>query len=87
MAIETAVFSRRVIHLPLRQPEGFMNSLARVLNAEITLPDCSRIALPRPILTQAMAPGSIVIVDATGLKVYGKGAWHQEKHAVPARRT
>lgn len=28
-----------------------------------------------------------VIVDSTGLKVYGKDEWHQEKHDVPARRT
>jgi hypothetical protein len=34
-----------------------------------------------------MEPGSIVIVDSTGLKVYGKYEWHQEKHDVPARRT
>ena len=25
--------------------------------------------------------------DSTGLKVYGKDEWHQEKNAVPARRT
>jgi transposase len=28
-----------------------------------------------------------VIVDSTGLKVYGKDGWHQEKHDVAARRT
>src|SRR5258708_12735118 len=39
------------------------------------------------VLSQAMEPGSLVIVDSTGLKVYGKDEWHQEKHDVPARRT
>ena len=34
-----------------------------------------------------MEPGNLVIVDSTGLKVYGKDEWHQEKHDVPARRT
>ena len=29
----------------------------------------------------------LVVVDSTGLKVYGKEEWHQEKHDVPARRT
>ena len=92
IAIETAVFIRQVFHLPLRQTEGFMNSLARVMKADITIPDFSSISkrsivLPRPILTKAMEPGSIVIVDSTGLKVYGKYEWHQEKHDVPARRT
>jgi hypothetical protein len=92
IAIETAVFIRQVFHLPLRQTEGFMNSLARVMKAEITIPDFSSISkrsitLPKYILTKAMEPGSFVIVDSTGLKVYGKDEWHQEKHDVPARRT
>ena len=69
-----------------------MNSLALVMKAEITIPDFSSIskrsiALPKHILTKAMEPGSLVIVDSTGLKVYGKDEWHQEKHDVPARRT
>src|SRR5665648_158246 len=34
-----------------------------------------------------MEPGSPVIVDSNGLKVYGKDEWHQEKHDVAARRT
>jgi hypothetical protein len=92
IAIETAVFIRQVFHLPLRQTEGFMNSLARVMKAEITIPDFSSISkrsitLSRHILTKAMEPGSFVIVDSTGLKVYGKDEWHQEKHDVPTRRT
>ncbi|MDD2661250.1 MAG: IS5 family transposase [Methylococcales bacterium] len=92
IAIETAVFIRQVFHLPLRQTEGFMNALARIMKADITIPDFSSISkrsitLPKPILAKAMEPGSIVIVDSTGLKVYGKDEWHQEKHNVSARRT
>jgi len=92
IAIETAVFIRQVFHLPLRQTEGFMKSLARIMKAEITIPDFSSIskrciALPRHLLSKAVEPGSIVIVDSTGLKVYGKDEWHQEKHNVSARRT
>jgi Transposase DDE domain len=34
-----------------------------------------------------MQPGALVIINSTGLKVYGKDEWHQEKHAVAARRT
>ena len=33
VAIETALFIRQVFHLPLRQAEGLMISLARVMNA------------------------------------------------------
>jgi len=92
LAIETALLVRQVFHLPLRQTEGFMNSLADIMKVDITIPDFSSLSkrsikLPRHILTKAMEPGSFVIVDSTGLKVYGKDEWHQEKHGVPARRT
>jgi len=92
VAIETAELIRQVFHLPLRQTEGLMTSLARVMKADIAIPDFSSISrrsieLPAHILTKAMEPGSVVIVDSTGLKVYGKDEWHQEKHDIPARRT
>jgi len=91
-AIETAILIRQVFHLPLRQTEGFMVSLARLMNAAISIPDFSSISkrsieLPRHVLSKALEPGSLVIVDSTGLKVYGQDEWHQEKHGVPARRT
>lgn len=91
-AIETAILIRQVFHLPLRQTEGFMNSMARLMNAAISIPDFSSISkrsieLPRHVLSKAAEAGSMVIVDSTGLKVYGKDEWHQEKHRVPARRT
>ena len=92
IAIETALFIRQVFHLPLRQTEGFMNSLTRLMKSTISIPDYSSISkrsisLPRHVLSKVMQPGSLVIVDATGLKVYGKDEWHQEKHDVAARRT
>ena len=92
VAIETGLLLRQVFHLPLRQTEGLMISLARVMEADIAIPYFSSISkrsveLPKHILTKAMEPGSIVIVDSTGLKVYGKDEWYQEKHSVPARRT
>ena len=73
VAIETAVFIRQVFHLPLRQTEGFMSSLALILKADIRIPDFSciskrSIALPRHALSRAVEPGSLVIVDSTGLK-------------------
>jgi hypothetical protein len=69
-----------------------MNSLTRLTKYTISIPDYSRIfkrsiSLPRHVLSQAMQLGSLVIVDATVLKVYGKDEWHQEKHDVAARRT
>ena len=92
LAIEASLMIRQVFRLPLRQTQGFMNSLITALDIDITLPDFSSlskrsVALSRHKLTKDLAPGSIVIVDSTGLKVYGKDEWHQEKHDVAARRT
>lgn len=92
IAMETAGLIRQVFDLPLRQTEGLMISLARVMSAAIGIPDYSTISkrsidLPKHVLSKAMEPGSIIIVDSTGLKVYGKDEWHQEKHDVAARRT
>lgn len=65
-----------------------MNSVARLMKAEISIPDFSSISkrsieLPRHVLSKAQEPSSLVIVDSTGLRVYGKDEWHQEKHGVP----
>jgi len=84
VAIETTLFIRQVFHLPWRQTEGLMNSLARVMEADISIPDFSciskrSIGLPRHALSKALEPGSLVIVDSTGLKVYGKDEWCASK--------
>ena len=39
VAIETVLFIRQVFYLLLCQTEGFMNSLARVMKADITIAD------------------------------------------------
>lgn len=92
IAIRTGLMIRQVFHLPLRQTQGFLNGMVTALGINISIPDFSSLSkrnvnLPRHKLTKALEPGSVVIVDSTGLKVYGKDQWHQEKHAVAARRT
>jgi transposase len=92
LAIETSLMIRQVFRLPLRQTQGFMNSIVAALGIDITIPDFSclskrSINIPRQQLTKELEAGSIIIVDSTGLKVYGKDEWNQEKHGVAARRT
>lgn len=63
-----------------------MTSIVRVMEADVSIPDFSCITkrsidLPVILMSKAMEPGSIVIVDSTGLKVYGKDEWHQENIA------
>jgi transposase len=91
-AIATALLIRKVFHLPLRQTEGFLNSVVSLMDVEIKVPDFSSISkrsgtLKRLKLNKEMKPGIHVIVDSTGLKVYGQDEWHQEKHKVKPKRT
>ena len=91
-AIATALLIRKVFHMPLRQTEGFLSAIASLMEVELKIPDFSSISkrsngLFRLVLNKAMEPGSQVIVDSTGLKVYGKDEWHQEKHGISGKRT
>jgi Transposase DDE domain len=71
LILHTPHLTIALFHLPLGQTEGFMNSLARIMKVDITIPNFSSLSkrsikLPRHTLTKAMEPGSLVIVDSTG---------------------
>lgn len=92
LAIETCLVIRQVYHLPLRQTEGFVHSLIRLMGAPITVPNYTTLSkrslsLELVDLVETVEPGSHMLIDSTGLKVYGHDEWHQAKHAVKARRT
>ena len=92
LAIETCLFLRMVFSLPLRQTEGFANSLVKLMNLDLAVPDYSTlskrsISLELSCLAQTLTPGSHVIVDSTGLKVYGGSEWNQENHSIKPKRT
>ena len=76
IAIEAALTIRMVFHLPLRQTEGFLRSLARMLEVELPIPDHTtlsrrlttlgeirfrRLATDRPIH---------LLIDSTGLRIH-----------------
>jgi len=92
LAIECCLMLRQVYHLPLRQTEGFTRSLIKLMGLDIKAPDYSciskrSISLELQKLVDTIKPGSHFIVDSTGLKVYGRDEWHQEKHNVKGNRT
>ncbi len=76
MAIEAALTIRMVFHLPLRQTEGFLRSLAQLLELDLPIPDHTtlsrrlqklsdiqfrRLATDRPIH---------LLIDSTGLRIH-----------------
>ena len=91
-AIECLLMLKAVYGLPYRQTVGFAQSILALLEAEVRVPDysllCKRsagleISLPR---RQAEGPKHIV-VDSTGLKIYGEGEWKVRQHGYSKRRT
>ncbi len=78
LAIETALTLRIVFHLPLRQTEGFVRSLLRLLDLELRTPDHTTLSRrAKQLEVQLPNVGSRtaihLIVDSTGLQILGQG--------------
>jgi hypothetical protein len=79
------------IHQPLRQTEGLLQSIADVLKIDIAIPDHTTLSrrgggltvLPKRI---DRAEPLHLLVDSTGLKIYGEGEWLDQKHGIRSRR-
>lgn len=92
VAIKTMLVLREVFRLPYRQTEGLGRALAQLMQADVAIPDFTCLAKRAGkldvSLSAAAAGGPIdVVVDSTGLKVYGEGEWKVRQHGVGGRRT
>src|SRR3954470_953658 len=92
LAIETSLILRTVFHQPLRQTEGLLGSLLGLLGLDLPVPDHTtlsrRAARLAPVLPTALPAGPVtLVIDSTGLKVFGAGDWHRDKHGVRGPRT
>ena len=90
-AIQCALVLKSVFHLSLRSTQGFVSSLLELLRLDLPVPDYSTISRRQSSLATSLtvSPNSRprhVVVDATGLKVYGSGEWHVRKHRYGRRR-
>lgn len=91
-AIQTLLVLKHVFHLPYRSLEGFGRSLMRLMGLDLPIPDHSHLSRrARTLVVQIPRrdrTGPIhVVVDATGLKVFGEGEWTVRQHGVGKRRT
>ena len=91
-AILTALLLRSVFHSPLRALQGFMMSLVMLMNIAIPIPCYTQICKRAKFLGQELSLLSKknvkdVVIDSTGLKVYGEGEWKVRKHGYSKRRT
>jgi len=91
-AIESLLMLRELFRLPYRQTEGLGRSLAKLMQVDVAIPDFTSLAKRAAKLEIALdvadRKGPIdVVVDSTGLKVFGEGEWKTRKHGVSKRRT
>ena len=93
LAVETCLSLRAVYRLALRQTQGFVRSLLRILDADLPVPDYSTLSRRAASLDIVLAKASArdeprhIVIDSTGLKVYGEGEWKARQHGVSKRRT
>lgn len=92
MAITICLTLGVVYKLPLRQTQGLMRSIAKLLRLEVPVPDFSTLSrrgqgmnLPTKPRARRTEPVHLV-ADSTGLKIFGEGDWLQNKHKTRAKR-
>ena len=90
-AIETALMIKGIFKLPLRALQGFLDSIFVLMDVPLKSPSYSCISKrAKTVEVQYRLPsrGPIahVVIDATGLKVFGEGEWKMRKHGKEKRR-
>ncbi len=92
LAIQALLTLKAVFSLPLRQTQGFAQSVLQLMASDLPIPNYSTlsrrqeglaVALPRRAKDEPLH----VVIDSTGLKIYGEGEWKTRQHGVSKRRT
>ena len=91
-AVECLLVLRELFQLPYRQTEGLGQSLVELMEISLDIPDYTSLAKRAAKLGISLDVrrhrGAIdVVVDSTGLKVFGEGEWKMRKHGKSKRRT
>ena len=90
--IELALILRSLFRFPLRATQGFLEGLIQMMNLGLKVPHYSRLSRRAESLTVVLPrkekSGSLdLVIDSTGLKVYGEGEWKMRTHGKQKRRT
>ncbi len=92
LAITCMATLQVVYHLPLRATQGVLSSVLRLLGVPLEVPDYSTLCRRRQSL-EVNLPVRVkqqplhLVVDSTGLKVYGEGEWKVRQHGWSRHRT
>jgi Transposase DDE domain len=92
LAILTMATVKAIYRLAGRQCQGFLESIFALMGIELSVPDHStlsrrvgKLQVVLPVLPKGGARH--VVVDSTGVKVYGEGEWKTRQHGISKRRT
>ena len=92
LAIETVLSLRLVFHVALRQAAGLAASLLRLLGLDLPVPDHTTLsrrgrafAGRHPRVRAGSGPLHLVL-DSTGLELFGQGEWDAAKHGRKRRQ-
>lgn len=92
LSIEFCLTMKHLFKLGYRQTEGFVGDIMSLINIDLSVPCYSQIQrrskrLEIDIRIRKGSKGPIdIVIDSTGLKVYGEGEWKMRKHGKTKRR-
>ncbi len=90
-AILVMLTVKEVFHLTNRSVEGFVGSLFRMMKINLAVPDHSTLSKRGKALKVKLPKKTRqslnIVMDSTGLKIYGEGEWKVRMHGVSKRRT
>lgn len=93
-AIQIVIQFGKVFHQKLRQTEGLLEDIFKLMGVKLSVPDYSTVSRRASRLkvvlckkTAKKGEKQIVVIDSSGLKVYGEGEWKVKMHGRSKRRT
>lgn len=91
-AITCALTLRNLFHLTLRSTQGFVNSLIKLLHLPVVSPNYSTLCRRQATLTLPTYKNKTneplhLVVDSSGIKIFGEGEWKMHKYGIGKRRT
>jgi hypothetical protein len=90
-AILVMLTVKEVFHLTNRGVEGFVRSLFRMMKINLPVPDHTTLSKRgkdlQVKLPKKTSQSLNIVMDSTGLKIYGEGEWKVRLHGVSKRRT
>ena len=92
VAIATMSTIKSIFGLAGRQAQGFVESVFELMQINLPVPDHSTVSrrlgsLQIKLPVKKKESARHLVVDSTGVKVYGEGEWKTRQHGISKRRT